>query len=81
MSSLATAVAATCYTEAGSDEEVRDKNNMPHESPQSKTLNQDMETDGSKELRQHLDKFINEADTEETPQDEEISFRGNQTYF
>ena len=81
MSSLATAAAATRHTEEGSDEEVRDQGKSAHESPQSKTSNQDMDTDGSEELRQHLDQFINEADTNETPQDEEISFGGTQTYF
>jgi len=81
MSSLATAVAATRNTTTTSDEEVRDKNNTPHDSPQSKTSNQDMEIDGSEELGQHLDKLVNEVDTEENPRDEEISFGDNQTYF
>ena len=80
MSSLATAAAATRHTEEGSDE-VRDQGTSAHESPQSKTSNQDMDTDGSEELGQHLDRLINEVDTDETPQDEEISFGGTQTYF
>jgi len=75
------AAAATCYTEEGLDKEVRDDSNPHHESPQSKTSNQDMETDRSEDLRKHLDKFINEADTEEDPQDEEISFGGGQSFF
>jgi len=50
MSSLAMAAAATCYTKEGSNEEVCDKSNPHHESPQLKTLNQDMETNGSKDL-------------------------------
>jgi len=67
MSSLATAVAVTRYTKTISDKEVRDKNSTPHDSPQSKISNQDMETDGSKELGQHLGKLINEVDTKENP--------------
>jgi len=81
MSSLATAAAATRYTKEGLDKEVRNESNPHHESLQSKTLNQDMETDGSKDLGKHLDKFINEADTEADPQDKEISFGGGQTFF
>jgi len=80
MSSLATAVAATCHMEEDSNKEVCDPDKSAHESPQLKNLNQDMETDGSEELGWHLDHFINEADTNKTPQDEEISFGSTQTY-
>jgi len=40
-----------------------------------------METDGSEDLGKHLDKLINEAETEEDPQDEEISFGRGQSFF
>jgi len=80
MSSLAAAAAAARYMEEGSDEEVHN-DNTPHESLQLKTLKQDMETDGSEDLGKHLDKLINEAETEEDLQDEEISFRGSQSFF
>jgi len=47
----------------------------------SKTLNQDMEIDGSKEFGKHLDKFINEKENKEDPQDKEISFGGGHSFF
>ncbi len=74
------AAAAVGYMEEGLDEEVHN-DNTPHESPQSKTLNQDMETNGSKDIGKHLDKLINEAETEEDPQDEEMSFGDGQSFF
>jgi len=75
------AATAACYMEEGLDEEVHDDNTPTHEPPQSKTSNQDMETDGSKDLGKHLEKLINEAETKEEPQDKEISFRGSQSFF
>jgi len=63
------------------EEEVYDENTPIQKSPMSKTLNQDMETNGSKDLGKHLDKLINEAENEEDLQDEEISFGGGQSFF
>jgi len=81
MSSLAKAATAACYTEEGLDKKVRDDNTPTHKSLQSKTLNQDMETNGSVDLGKHLEKFINKAETEEDLQDEEISFGSSQSFF
>jgi len=81
MSSLATAAAAA-RTTAGTDTvEARDNASYANDSPASNTLNQYMETDGLEELGKHLESFINDVDTEEEKQNEEISFGGDHTFF
>jgi len=81
MSSLATAAAATRTTDADEEVEVHDNATYANSSPMSKTSDQAMETDGSEELGKHLESFINDADTDEDPQAEEISFGGDHTFF
>jgi len=82
MSSLATAANAAVYhTEDKPNEEVHDDATPNQESLISKTSNQDIKTDGSKELRKHLEKLINEKENKEDPQDEEISFGGGHSFF
>jgi len=82
MSSLAMAANEALYhTGEGPDEEVHNDNTPTQKSPMSKTSNQDMETDGSEELWKHLDKFINEKENKDNPQDEEISFGGGHSFF
>jgi len=81
MSSLATAAAATRTMDVTDTVEVRNNATYANNSPVSKTSNQDMETDGSEELGKHLESFINDVDTEEEKQNEEISFGGDHTFF
>jgi len=50
-------------------------------SPMSKTSDRDMETDGSEELGKHMESFINNADTNDDKNAEEISFGGDHTFF
>ncbi len=47
---------------------------MPNKSPISKN-SQDMETDGTDELGNHLDNFIKEKEDKDDPQEGEISFQ------
>jgi len=54
---------------------------MPNDSPQLKGSNQEMDTDGNKELGKHLDDFINEEEVEYHPKEEEISFGGGIPFF
>jgi len=81
MSSLATAAAATRTTDVDEETEVHDNATYANESPMSKKSDQDMETDGSEELGKHLESFINDVDTNEDKQTEEISFGGDHTFF
>jgi len=53
---------------------------MPNKSPISKN-SQDMETDGTDELGNHLDNFIKEKEDKDDPQEGEISFQPWSHYF
>jgi len=75
------AAAAARDTQADLENEVHDDNRAPHESPMSKNLDQVMETNGSDELGKHLNTLIDDVDTNDAAQDEEISFRGGQSFF
>jgi len=57
-------------------QEVESMNN----SPKSKGSNQ-MDTEDNKELGKHLDKFVEEQEEEEEPQDGEISFGPSHSFF
>jgi len=82
MSSLATAAHIAAYHHDNEpDEEVCDEALSNQESPRSKTSNPDMETEGNEELGKHLDKLINEKESKEDPQEEEISFGGGHSFF
>jgi len=60
---------------------VHDNATYANDSPMSKTSDQDMDTDGSEELGKHLESFINDVDTKDDKQVEEISFSGDHTFF
>jgi len=81
MSSLATAAAAAMRTEVAALTEEHDTATYANDSPMSKMSDRDMETDGSEELGKHLESFINNADTDDDKNAEEISFGGNHTFF
>ena len=61
--------------------EVCNDNRAPHKSPMSKNSDQAMETDRSDELSKHLNTLIDDVDTDDVAQDEEISFGGGQSFF
>jgi len=81
MSSLATAATAARATQDDSENKVRDDSRASHESPKSKNSDQAMETDGSDKLGKHLDTLIDDMDTDDVPQDKEISFGVSQSFF
>jgi len=54
---------------------------MTNESSQSKSSNQEMETDGNEVLGKHLEDFINDEVADYQLEGEEISFVGGHTFF
>jgi len=75
MSSLAMALNVhTNQPSKHNDEELIGARTPPNKSPMSTLSNQAMDTNGTEKLGYHLDKFIQEKEQEEDPQDNEISF-------
>jgi len=82
MLSLATAVhAANHPVDKQLEEHDNEDGSMPNESPQLKSSNQEMETEGNEELGKHLEDFINNKAADYNPDEEEISFGGGRTFF
>jgi len=82
MSLLTTTANAVAHTPGKQqDEEASNDHTPTQDSLMSKTSNQDMETNGLEELGKHLDIFINDKANKKDPENKEISFSGNHTFF